>query len=768
MTETILRATGLASTRRQGTTLFVYAAALFVSATLVFSVQPLAARMILPTLGGSPGVWNTTMVFFQSALLLGYLYAHVLVTHVPPRWQAMVHMGLIALGAAFVPFAIDASGLSFESPNLGVLVLLAGALGLPFVALSANAPLLQSWFSRTGHRDAADPYFLYGASNLGSVLALLSYPVLIEPFLSLREQTLWWGAGYVAFAILLYLAHGFVAARPSEAIAPAHDASSPARPAPPVDWRLRLRWIAAAAVPSSLILGVTTHLSTNVAAAPFLWVVPLVLYLLTFMLVFERRGGLPWRPVATAQVALTAFVLLLEPYLDVIGDGVDAGLWLTVVLHLALFFLATLVCHGDLARHRPVAEKLTGFYFCMSLGGVIGGATTALLAPVMFSTVVEYPLLLAAACLFAPGMAGAGRTNAATWHRALFAVGVVGAIGLGLLATGGPSPTISLLASIAVAWLVIASRGRVARVALAATAALVLHLGLEARLRGEADDVLLRERSFYGQHAVMEERDGELTVRSYMHGDTIHNIQVVNAEHRRQPLAYYAPEGTFADVLRATRQRVAHPRVAAVGLGAGALACHVLPGERWTFFEIDAAVIRLARDPDLFTYVSDCAPDARMVEGDARLTIADEPDHGFDVILLDAFSSDSVPSHLLTTEALNLYRSKLAEGGVLMVHTSNRYTDVSSVALAGAAAVGWSARFGEFDPKRLPAGDPLARFKAASQAVVMGPAASVEGVDGLSGWHAARPHPLVRAWTDDFSNVVSALIAGRLGGPVAE
>ena len=740
---------------RGGFVLASFAAALFVSATLVFSVQPLAARMVLPALGGSPAVWNAAMVFFQGALLIGYLYAHVLVTHVPHRFQAALHMGVLALGALFLPLAVETGGLEGASPSLGVIMLFAGGLGLPFVALSANAPLLQSWFSRTGHKDAGDPYFLYGASNLGSVLALLAYPVIIEPFLSLRGQTEAWAAGYVVLAMLLYVAHRHVGATGSKIAEPAGATADDGSTAParPIAMATRLRWIVAAAIPSSLMLGVTTHLTTNVAAAPFLWVLPLVLYLATFMLVFERRKRLPWTPIVLVHAVLLGAVLLFE-------TSFRSNLVLLTLIHLALFFVATLICHGDLARRRPAASGLTGFYFCMSLGGVLGGATTALIAPVVFAGVWEYPLMLAATCLLVPA---ATRETLRGWARPIGATLVVLALMVLAERLTGATHALAALAVTAVTALLALSRHAPLRYAAAAVLAIATStvvLGWVGEFREHR--VLSMERSFFGQHVTRVALHDKGLLHAYYHGDTLHNTQLRAPEHRREPLAYYAREGTFADAVRAVRAIDATPRIAVIGLGAGAMACHARRGETWTFYEIDPVVIRLARDLSRFSYVSDCAPDARIVQGDARLTIAREPAGRFDLIMLDAFSSDSVPGHLLTQEALRTYRKLLSKDGFLFVHTSNRFTDVSSVAIAGGEALGWSTRYGHFQPDDE---TPLKELKAASTAVVMGPETSVARVAGLANWRPMRAHPLVKPWTDDFSNVLSALLAFQAGGP---
>ena len=742
---------------------------MFLSAFLIFVVQPMFAKMVLPLLGGAPAVWNAAMVFFQASLLAGYLYAHLLSHHVPARWQSVIHAGVMTVGALFLPFAVNTGFLPDpgDNPAPAVIVLFAVSIGFPFFALSANAPLLQSWFARTGHKDAHDPYFLYGTSNLGSVLALLAYPIVIEPFFPVLTQTLAWAAGYVLLALAILWATKL--GRRMEGLAPAPVAtraqvSGEAREDgdASVSWAMRMRWIAAAAIPSSLMLGVTTNITTNVAAAPFLWVLPLALYLATFILVFDRRKALPMQWIVLAHTVLIILVLTVS---DLFKDHMV----LAVGTHLALFFVSALICHADLADHRPAASRLTEFYLCMSAGGVIGGAVTALLAPIVFTRVLEYPVMLAAACLFLPGVIGSARKIAGD---AAFAIGLLLfaiAITYVGITYGGEIDDKLPYARALVIVLPIAyffARSRPVRAAGTALVMAAVGIYMVPKLAFSNDmQTVSIERSFFGVSRVLSDQTADGPIHRYVHGDTVHNVQLRDPDLQREPLAYYAPEGPFGDIVRAARTGNPAMRVAAIGLGAGALACHAQSREDWTFYEIDPAVVSMATDPERFSYLSECTPDAPIVLGDARLTIAEEADGRFDLIIVDAFSSDAVPGHLVTVEAVDLYRRKLREDGLLFFHVSNRFADIGSVALAAADRLGLGSRLIGFNPR--PDKVTFAEHKLGVAAVAIAKEAIlVDRLDPLDGWVRASANPAVAAWTDDWSNIVGALIARSCGGPI--
>ena len=382
--------------------LLLYSVTMFTGATLLFVVQPMVGKMILPLLGGTPAVWSTCMVFFQAALLGGYAYAHASTALLGVPRQMLLHIALLALPLAVLPLAVNPALLhgGEANPVLDVLVLLSFSVGLPFLVVSATAPLIQQWFTRTGHPAARDPYFLYAASNLGSMLALLGYPTLIEPRLHLRgegwlTQTRLWSVGYVALAVLIALCALALWMRGTRA---AREESWDGAPVeapidPPLGWGLCLRWIALAFVPSSLLLGATTYITTDIAAVPLLWVMPLAIYLLTFILAFGRWPARLHRIVvaATVPVVLVVFFLMLS--------GFKQRIWITVLWHFLLLFVVALACHGELALTRPPARHLTQFYLLLSVGGVLGGIFSALIAPAVLSRIAEYPLVMALACL---------------------------------------------------------------------------------------------------------------------------------------------------------------------------------------------------------------------------------------------------------------------------------------------------------------------------------------------------------------------------------
>lgn len=750
----------------------IFAVALFLSAFLIFVVQPMFAKMVLPLLGGAPAVWNTAMVFFQASLLGGYLYAHLLVNKVPAVWQPSVHIGIMALGAFSLPFVVNTGFLPQPDSPIApaVILLFAVSIGFPFFALSANAPLLQSWFSRSGHKDADDPYFLYGASNIGSVLALLSYPIVIEPFLPIQTQATLWALGYILLAATILFAARLARRSNRDRLhAPLHAASSAkvfgtsGATSKTISWSLRLRWIAAAAIPSSLMLGATTNITTNVAAAPFLWVLPLALYLGTFILVFDRKASLPMRWIGWLHTFLLITIL-------VFGFLLRSNISVAVVFHLAMFFTSALICHADLASRRPEASNLTEFYLCMSFGGVLGGSITALFAPLLFSTIFEYPLMIAAACLFLPGAIGRTKATVIDVGFGVLVFAMAFAIATaGMTSGGGISGKmpfgVALLVLLPIAYCVARNRPvRAAATALAVAAA--IHFYLPGLTTVGGTKIVSQERSFFGAFAVKAVETELGVIHKFAHGDTVHNIQLRTPADRKEPLAYYSVEGPFGDVIRGARAVTPQMSVAAIGLGAGALACHSKTGEDWVFYEIDPAVVTMATNPALFSYMSDCAPNASTVLGDARLTLAHEEDARFDLIIVDAFASNSIPAHLLTVEAITLYRQKLKPDGLLFFHVSNRFADVASVAIAGAKALGVASRHIDFQPD---VQGRLFDLKSPVNAVAIGeePVLSA-ALDGVSTWSRMAPNPAVSAWRDDWSNVVGALIAQARGGPQSE
>jgi hypothetical protein len=727
--------------------LAAYTAAIFLSAALLFAVQPLFAKMVLPQLGGSPAVWSVAMVFFQATLLAGYAYAHVLTRHLPGRLAVVAHVGLLVVAAFALPLAI-AGGWGrppIEGEAIWLLGLFAASIGLPFFALSANGPLLQAWFARTDHPSANDPYFLYAASNVGSFLALIAYPFALEPLTRLGEQTRMWSIGFFIL-IALIAACGALMWRTRGAL-PSFRSEAAGEAAPPT-WRDAAVWVGLAAVPSGLLIAVTSHISTDVAAAPFLWIVPLALYLATFIIVFQSKPVLPHaRMVAIEPVFIVGLVILL------IFSGFS-GILTATIGHVACFFVIALVCHGELARRRPAARHLTAFYMWMSTGGMIGGIAAGLVAPHVFSWVAEYPILIVLAILCRPGLRfGEGRSNTLVWLGLAALVVLVAVIGPNL-GFGFEDRRYRALIGVLLALSVPFWNDALKFAALIALTLVAAHL--YAPDAGRRDSV----RSFFGVHKVVDSPDGRF--RALQHGTTEHGVQRIADDAgnpivgRPEPISYYHAAAPLAQGIRAARARRQSPiNLAVIGLGTGTTACLTEAGDTLTYYEIDPAVIRIAKDPKRFTFLSECAPNAGVVVGDARLTLADAPDEHYDVIAMDAFTSDAVPVHLITREAMAIYLKKLSPHGIILVHVSNRHMELGSVAAGIAHANGLVTWF-----KNGRAGTDMANYKFSSAV-----AAVARREDDFSPemandpeWKVRKPDPAQWVWTDDYSNIIGAML----------
>ena len=727
----------------------LYAVTLFVSALLLFSIQPMFAKMVLPKLGGAPAVWSVAMVFFQTVLLAGYAYAHLLNRLLPPRWAAAFHLALLGVTSTMLPIAIAAGWNA--PPSVGTALWLFGlfavSIGLPFFTLSASAPLLQSWFAGSGHEQAGNPYVLYAASNLGSFAALFAYPVIVEPFLTLKTQTAVWSVGFALLVVLLTLVGLFASRTAPVAV------QTEARDEVGAGARERLRWIALAAVPSGLVIAVTAYLTTDIAAAPFLWVVPLAIYLLTFVAVFRER---PW--IAHATVVRFAPFAVAPLAVSLIGG--EKVFWLTIIaLNLVVFALLTLMCHGELYARRPSPRRLTEFYLCTSFGGVIGGAFAGLLAPQIFNGNYEYPILIALALLCMPGVFTGGIRNAQ--REAMPWLLVSSALALIWFVTRLQPPAALelpfqvLLALLAATMLF--QRQRPMRF----FGLVILSFAVTALWRPGIAPIETA-RSFFGVHKVAEIADGR--ARLLYHGTTIHGAQRLRNDDGTPltgppaPQTYYYPGGPFAEAIGAARAvRGSLGRVAVVGLGTGTLACHRRGGELWTFFEIDPEVIRIARDPRRFGFLSGCAPEAPVVTGDARLTLEASTDR-YDLIVLDAFSSDTVPVHLLTREAVAGYLSRLSPHGVMVLHISNRHLDLAPVVANVAQSLGLAAYLREDNS----AGDLLTTLKANARLVVLAREPADTGSVAWN-WAPLPPDRSSALWTDDYSNILGIMLRKKFG-----
>jgi len=707
--------------------------------------------MALPLLGGSPAVWNTCLMFFQVALLGGYLYAHLSTRLLGIRRQALVHAGLLGLAALTLPVAIPAGWTPPASDSVigWLLTLLVVSVGAPFLVLSATAPLLQRWLSSLDHRSAGNPYVLYAASNTGSFVALLAFPTVLEPTLRLAQQSRLWSLGYLLAAGLTGACVWYVrrqapqdSPRADHAIEPTEDAGASARldaAAPAVNDRLR--WVVLAFVPSSLLLGVTTYLTTDVAASPLLWVAPLALYLLTFVVVFARAGHTaPRFPIELHALLVTGFVLVIFWQKDL------AARW-AYPLHLGVFTVTALVLHGELAASRPAPRYLTEFYLWLALGGALGGAFNALAAPLLFDSVKEYVPMVVLACFLRPSRAVQpkglmARTQAlATAALPALLLAVLASHGFGVRSILGLSGTLIASALAAVIALTLRDNPPLFGAALAGVA---LAGPMVFRPR---ESLLDARRSFFGSYRVVQTRGANFLY----HGTTIHGAQSPDSERRTQPLTYYHPDGPVGQVFNSLGPRLEGRSIGIVGLGAGSILCYARPGQEWTFFEIDPVVEQIARDPAYFTFLHDCPVQPRVVLGDARLTLARERPGSYALLVLDAFSSDAVPVHLLTREAFSLYQRLLEPGGVLLVHISNQHLRLEPVVAALAADAGLVGFINEHKPGA--AQEVLQLDYSCDWTVLVRRKEDAGELTGNPEWRALAGARGRRPWTDDFSNL---------------
>jgi len=796
------------------TTLF--AITLFWSAALLFWVEPVVGKQVLPQLGGAPAIWNTCMVFFQAMLLAGYAAAHWMAGRLSPRAQLGTHLALLLAALATLPIKLNESTAApwQDWPTAWLLVRLLVNVGPAFFVLALTTPLLQRWFAASGDTRARDPYFLYAASNIGSFVALLGYPLFMELNWPLREQTRLWMMAFVAMPLLV-LACGRAIANGQLIIAnlqfPHAAVARPATAASEGQRSIRrLHWAACAAVPSSLLLGVTTYITTDVASMPLLWVVPLALYLLTFVFAFARRQIFPAKLLSRA-LPIGALALAYQ-----MCAGLSEPAWLVMGIHLGVFFVATMVCHARLAADRPEPERLTEFYLWMSIGGVLGGLFNTLLAPLLFNSVVEYPLALVAACWLRKEGARAWTRGDATGVEAVLPHPSPIPAGEGRRERErAPQPIASNPAStiqrpaLHLVWPLCLAALTAALAALLPPTKLLppqvqsvvifglplllcfllvdeprrFALGLGAVFLGGAfftggfGKTLHVERNFFGVTRVTLSPNGEAL--QIVHGRTIHGRQFLAPARAPEPLTFYHREGPLGDVFKvfgaragglqppsaglATHGATVLPQptdggfkpparsVGVIGLGAGSMAAYAKAGERWTFYDIDPSVLRIAQDTNFFTYLArSAAAETKLVEGDARLRLRDAADGSYDLLVLDAFSSDAIPVHLITREALELYVRKLAPGGLLAFHISNRYLDLEPV-LANLAADLRLVALGCDDMSLTDA--EFATGREQSHWVVM-----ARGAEDLAGFQRrARWSPLegragVGVWTDDFSS----------------
>lgn len=725
---------------------------IFLSAFLLFLIQPMFAKLVLPQLGGTAQVWNTCVFFFQVVLLLGYFYSHILI-HRPLRFQARLHSFFILIPIFFLPIAIPSGwAADFARPITSVLILLVTAVGAPFFILSTTSPLLQKWFSSTPHRNAKDPYFLYAASNVGSLLALLGYPVLIEPRLTLHEQSQVWSWGYALFGVVMIVC-AMMAKR--FAVVENHTVSS-APIAAPLS-RLRIfKWIFFAFVPSSLSLGVTNYISTDIAPMPLIWIVPLALYLITFILVFSttwaRRVGFFLKRFPGAVVILATLL----------ATHANSPLEVVIPAHLLCFFIIALYCHSRLAEDRPQPQWLTHFYVCLSVGGGLGGLFNALVAPVLFSNVFEYPMIVALSAFLLKRDEEPGAAKELKRLAVFFGVIALAVAGIYLSPLKNEIEMRELAGRLIFFAIPAGACFGLRRIPRIFPCAIMVFL-IASIVRDRIEHrVMYQKRDFFGVSTVERSENGQCIF--FRHGSTIHGVQYVDSAKRNQPTAYYYHGSPIAQIFHAFNNvyKDQPSRVAIVGLGAGGLIGYSQPPQEWVYYEISPVVIEVAENPKLFTFLSDAKVKWRTQLGDGRLEIQKAEDASFDFILIDAFSSDAIPVHLLTREATELYLRKLKPNGLLVFHISNRYLDLEPVLGNLAKSLNLESRVQFHTPP-----DEKDKFAWPSQWVMMGKDNAVmRDLDKSQLWSPLRTRPDRRVWTDDYSNVLQTF--KRMQGKVPD
>jgi hypothetical protein len=729
---------------------WVFILTLFCSAGLLFLVQPMFGRMAMPILGGAPAVWNVAMMFFQTTLLAGYFYAHLL-NKLPFRTQVVIHSGLLATALLALPIHLEASTLvpDSETPTLWLLGLMITTIGLPFFAISAQAPLMQRWFSRSNDRQAQDPYFLYSASNIGSVLGLLAYPAIMEPFFSVDTQASVWSIGFL-LVLLLVLVSGF-------SILGIQKSTFPAVTEKPISIKIRtqLHWIVLAAVPSGLLLSVTNNITTDIAAMPLMWAPPLLAYLMSFVVAFAPPRWLSFETIRRFAPFFVIGLSLTGAITGILGIG---G---TVFLQVFFFFGVALACHATLVATRPDAQGLTQFYLLMSFGGAVGGAMVALLAPLLFNWIFEYPILIAVSALLlaVPEKTVSeirlkriidGNHNAIVWDI-VFVIMAIG-IAASAFANDNGSYVTYTISTAGLFILCFIARKRHLRFAAVITVCSIVFGGfVKSSL---SLDTKLLARSFFGVYRVGDDNN---QMRLIVHGTTVHGAQSKLAAYKNEPQSYYLPESGIGLVM----QTIERGNIGVVGLGSGALACYAKTEQNWSFYEIDPLVAEIAKNKSYFTYLSDCTPKAKIKIGDARLQLKSAVNNEYDVLVIDAFSSDSIPLHLITADAFSLYRAKMHKNGILMVHISNKYMDLKPVVGNIAKQQNWQAWSYFYKP---PAGKKLkGRNSTPSNWIMLTPNQSVadkqfaQMKNGQTGWEKVIPDPAQAVWTDNYANTLSVL-----------
>ncbi|MDA7965626.1 fused MFS/spermidine synthase [Ruegeria sp.] len=722
------------SFRLRTATVVVFCTTMFLSAGLLFFVQPLFTKLALPKIGGAPAVWTTAMLFFQVILILGYVYAHLLTKWLPLRWQLCTHITLWLAALLFLPLsASDTWGHDpSRSTTLQTLELFAIGVGLPFAVLSANAPLLQAWYTRSNGPSRDDPYFLYSASNVGSLLALLAFPLLADPLLGAKATSTIWFFGFILFGGLLLISGLMAMHGPGPAVTSAerHTSSHALNP------KQIAIWIAVAFVPSSLMLSITTKVSTDLGSIPLIWVVPLAVYILSFVVAFAT-----WKKLTTDSLRIPVLLALAVGAVLLSNLVSQHAAPITILAYVPVLFVIALFAHRLLYERRPPADQLTVFYIALSVGGALGGLFNSIIAPAVFFQEIEaqITLILAGGLLL---LLPSSLTPRNVMIGLLTSIPVLCVFGVFKgFNFWGNGMSHALAATLVLAVILLLFRNSLVR------AAVLLCVVMLPSLISK-QETLFQDRSFFGTHQVFSLAG----LRVYRNGTTIHGWQKEEDFGKRPtPLTYYHPKGPMAQVITSEfGQRSEH--IGIVGLGTGALACYKQPSQTWSFFEIDAMVDQVARDPSMFTYLSECAPESETYLGDARVVLAQNP-FEFDILVLDAYSSDAIPLHLMTQEAVKLYTERLTEDGVLVFHISNNYYDLIDplARISGSLGLHAATQFHTVKEE-----DKKSGALSSIVAIVSPDKSLIDGFIAEGNWTGVTSDGET-PWTDDKANLISAL-----------
>lgn len=697
--------------------LFLYMTISILSSLLLFLVQPIAAKTLLPLLGGVPAVWNTCMVFFQGMLLVGYLYAFLLTRYVSGFWQGLLHAGVMLLSLGMLPILTSALAPVNGDPIIYVLTTLFTTISLPLFILSATSPLIQNWFGYTQHPDAKDPYFLYSASNIGSLVALLSFPFLLEPYFGRFTLSLLWSllyAGLIALLLMLALKQRH---KKEVSLTAAHRPNN----------RQRCHWLLLSFAPSSLLIAVTQYITTNIASGPLFWIVPLALYLISFIIVFSRQPIISHQWITRQLPFFLVFTLL--SFVKPIG--------FILLAQLMGFFVLIMVCNGELAARKPDKAYLTEYYFWLALGGFLGGVFNGLIAPFIFNDIYEYYIAICLCVYLSPSYKPGGG-KAILFPLLLMIVLGCAYLLLPVLSKFGDInvwvETIEIVAiTIVLTWH--------QRPALLAMNIAVILIFIQVSRLSNLGDKIWHSRNFFGVSKIFSAEN----LHVYIDGVTLHGAELLG--NQTQALTYYRPIFILSDLLHIEAKQPL--QVAIAGLGTGTLSC-AFKSDHTTFFEINPTVVAIANEPKYFTYLNHCPPQGGIIMGDARTKLAEVKPQNFDVILVDTFTSDAIPTHLITVDAVQMYLQKLNPQGMLILHISNSHVDLKPLLVAIAKQLNLIALEYEHQP--------FYRLDYASNWVVLthNPQAA-QHLQQLLKWRKLTANKTVAAWTDDYSNILGVI-----------